>query len=1142
MALNFASFPPFPWSWLTLTTIPSGLCRAAKRLVNVPIVAVVALIGYMVGRLAAKYDLKEKLLPVTDAHVSELLFLYMPVVMFTAAFNLRYQLFWQCFRQCLLLGVGGLAFSTMLFVLYISGTSDAEHRTLKETVLVSLLTCCPEPMFVSDLKVLSTAKSHILETIIMGEPLVGVSVLWMVYRFMVLGNNLRLPGIAYTLACTLAVGPLLGKLAGHLLAYLLIKLSQDIPVAFVVSITAVMATWTFAEKFLYGCGVTTIISVALTTNAHSTSTIHNPIIMKKFWVLVRFVYNTVLVFLASYMIGRDTLQYLNWSDVLYPINFYVAKIGVRFITTVVVYPILASVGYELSWKQCLIIAWSNFKGVLMISLSLARAFSGVNLEFALKERFVRLGTLFLVQLLNTTTLPKLMSMLGLMRVSDVERANMSMVIQALRETARLSTDYQRRDKKFSGADWKWVQMHTYIDNPHVGVEEEEHVEQTNVYVPDRVYRNAAARKASCSILRLQKVCYNKQFEEGMIHKKTKTTILAALQYPLEKETYLDYKKMMAYITVPQWIYRLKDLVQKFAGNEAIEKRHSRTSKTEDEDESVEQASLLATMLTEGWFHVLVGFVATGFVLLLSGLANFLSSSDAPWKRDYLMSAITAVQGLYVLFYSLEMVMVVYTVGMFQMSRDVWRQLDIIMYFLVVTEFVLTSLVSVQSANANRLYVMFLQFSFITLISCRIIKTLQKRSVLFVWIWDLLDGILNRKLFYAYDLSWAYITAEDEAMVKVSRFVQTPHLALMIRANSGNNKLQTLRNVVDIQQRYPNIEVATKTRQAARRILNKAVDGLRELHEGGLIDDTQYGILFENLSWMIQKADGMPTNIVVGNAPFYTMLSVPWLPSEDVSKLLRCFYQYLKEKERLVQENRMHDCVFIICSGIVKVSGVNDEPWTNTGHLANSDSTHYFFTEGAFQDFLVAPEALGLLCFLTGKPSVCECVCETDVEMCSIPMDELTSLVERHPEPPNLVYRMWFSVAIRIGLAVLVNQKRYQEWTHDKLKRFLENGIMPNLYYAIDFALDDAVRDVILIQGIVQCAKTQEIFTGPAYIPSTVRDMFLPGNPLERARPVMLITTTMRYHLPSDLDWFHQSLTHYDYTRKPRSTTVALVTA
>lgn len=71
----------------------------------------------------------------------------------------------------------------------------------------------------------------------------------------------------------------------------------------------------------------------------------------------------------------------------------------------------------------------------------------------------------------------------------------------------------------------------------------------------------------------------------------------------------------------------------------------------------------------------------------------------------------------------------------------------------------------------------------------------------------------------------------------------------------------------------------------------------------------------------------------------------------------------------------------------------------------------------------------------------------------------------------------------------------QEWTHDKLKRFLENGIMPNLYYAIDFALDDAVLDVILIQGLVQCTETQEIFTGPAYIPTKVRDVTLPvGTP------------------------------------------------
>ncbi|KAH8026714.1 hypothetical protein HPB51_024213 [Rhipicephalus microplus] len=204
-----------------------------------------------------------------------------------------------------------------------------------------------------------------------------------------------------------------------------------------------------------------------------------------------------------------------------PINAYVAKIGVRFVTTIVLYPLLASVGYNLSWQQCLILAWANFKGAIMIGLDLTRAFPTINLAFALKEQFIRMGTLFLVQLLNTTTLPKLMSMLGLLTLSDVERANMNMVIMALRNTARASTNFQRRDKKFSGADWKWVQMHTYIDNPYGGVEDEERPEQTDSYVPARVYRNAAARKASGCILRLQKVCYNKQYEDGMIPQQDK---------------------------------------------------------------------------------------------------------------------------------------------------------------------------------------------------------------------------------------------------------------------------------------------------------------------------------------------------------------------------------------------------------------------------------------------------------------------------------------------------------------------------------------------------------------------------------------------------------------------------------------------
>ncbi|KAL1429430.1 hypothetical protein MTO96_002477 [Rhipicephalus appendiculatus] len=178
-----------------------------------------------------------------------------------------------------------------------------------------------------------------------------------------------------------------------------------------------------------------------------------------------------------------------------------------------------------------------------------------------------------------------------------------------------------------------------------------------------------------------------------------------------------------------------------------------------------------------------------------------------------------------------------------------------------------------------------------------------------------------------------------------------------------------------------------------------------------------------------------------------------------------------------------------------------------GRLQNADSNQYFFSEGDFKDYLVSPDCIGLIGFLSALPSMCQAVCETDVELCSIPMEVMERITEQHPDPPTVIYRMWFSVAVRVALGVLINHKRYQDWTHDKLKQFLEGGIMPNLYYAIEFSLDEAVQDVILIQG---------------------------GSPNSRPRPVMLITTLMRYHLPPELDWYHQPLRHYDYM--PRTKT------
>ncbi|KAH6924758.1 hypothetical protein HPB50_023793 [Hyalomma asiaticum] len=802
------SQPEYGTLLLLLVVIVSSVLRMVKRLINVPVVAVTVLWGFLAGWLVSRYGDKETFLPVTDGQVGELLHLYMPVLVFTVTLNVRYHIFWRCFWQCVLLGAVGLVLSCCMFVLYMTFMVPSS----KEGIGSRDSTGSGRE---------SLAKSHILETLVMGEALVGLSFFWFVYNTVAVVKEFTLSNFGLSVLTTLVLGPAFGKLVGHLLAYLLIALSQDVSITYLVSLCAVYLTFLLGEHAFVGSGVTSIIALALTASAHSASTIMDPIVLRKFWMLFRYTYNTVIVFLAAFKVGRDAVEYLDADDVILLGHTYAAKIIVRGLMVLVLYPVLCSTGYDLNWRQCVALVWINFKSAVIMGFSLSSWISNINVSVALREDAIRLGLVFLVQAINTLTLPQLMWTLGLVQMSEAERANMNVVVtaaaqhgEAVDEQAAPGEELQRRRLENPYAEVAAAGTDRSALGPRISLQRRE----------DTLAE--AKHNANTNILRLQKVCYNKQYEDGMIHKRTKTTILAALQYPLERELYLNIDMMTQYITVPAWIYSLKNILQRFAGTEVIERRSSGrvSARTEETETSLVEMDLLSNSITQGWYHVLVGLVAVGFVLLLGGLAFFTQYK----MNDVIMSVVVSVQGLYVLLYALEILVVVYSMGMFRMGRDVWRQLDLIIFVLVVSEFVLTSFVSITIDDTkNKWYAIFLQCSFILLVACRTVKTLQKRAVLFVWLWDLMDGVLNRKLFYAYDVSWAYITAEDEAMAKASRFVKNAQLANKIRDSCGRNKLQTLKNVIDIQQKYPNIEVATKTRQAARKTLNKALDALHD---------------------------------------------------------------------------------------------------------------------------------------------------------------------------------------------------------------------------------------------------------------------------------------------------------------------------
>ncbi|XP_037579912.2 uncharacterized protein LOC119462680 [Dermacentor silvarum] len=404
----------------------------------------------------------------------------------------------------------------------------------------------------------------------------------------------------------------------------------------------------------------------------------------------------------------------------------------------------------------------------------------------------------------------------------------------------------------------------------------------------------------------------------------------------------------------------------------------------------------------------------GIVLTLCGL-TVASHYDL---TDFTKAAIIVVQGLAVSLHVFEMLMMSQDIGErgtdrrspepapaaatastlkdspSRMTQLVYNQSDLIMLITLVLESL--GFIIVSQKVVSKAYILLIQWSFALLVACRTIKTLQKRlpQVLLELVWDLIDNMRTKKIFSAYDIGWAFISAEDETIAKTNTFCKNTELANNIRDSCRRNKLQMLLKMMDIQHKCPDVKVATTASKVVRRALRKAYDDLGDLHECLKIDDMQFQALKQELVRMLQSEDRMPTNFIVGHTVHCVLLSITWLPWEEVIN-------------------------------IHKVYGTANRARDHEGRLQNADTNEYFFGQGPFVDYLLPTECIGMIGFLTDQPSVCEAVCETDVDVVKLPMTVLEEMNEQNPDPPTVIYRMWFTVAVRIALGVLIKHKGYQ---------------------------------------------------------------------------------------------------------------------
>ncbi|KAH7945673.1 hypothetical protein HPB49_013751 [Dermacentor silvarum] len=431
------------------------------------------------------------------------------------------------------------------------------------------------------------------------------------------------------------------------------------------------------------------------------------------------------------------------------------------LVVVLLYPVIGHFGYQVTVRQAMVLAWMSVKGTFLASIATVQHLRRENVytESITKSYLYAIGDMMLTQLINVTFLPVVLSALGVLEVSDVELRTMRDAVQYLKEAADSARALYIKDDSFLLADWRWVTRSTLLRNP---------LEAT--------FRFQSAM-----------VSYARQYRQGIIQRRTKLTLIAALQYPFDKKVYLDMDIIGSILAVPKWIIWLKEnlgtahekglIEDTFSGSEAM-RRPLRERVVE--------------LFEHAYYEVVITSSTLAVAFVLAGLVRIVMVTP---RSNAFIGAI-AVEALYLTMFTTEVTVMISAYGQRIMNMDNYNRLDLVL--VAVCMFIFTLQCGLFLVNQNELANNGLIICFTLAISLRFLHAIKYAELSLERMAAVVHRYLDAKIYDAYEIGHAIVTGEEEVQQSVWKFVNNDNITAEIRGRATLNRLLVLRRLVEIQ--------------------------------------------------------------------------------------------------------------------------------------------------------------------------------------------------------------------------------------------------------------------------------------------------------------------------------------------------------
>ena len=448
-----------------------------------------------------------------------ILYLFLPILIFDAAYELNMHIFKKTLANATLLAAPGLVICMILTGVLMVGIGltipGYENWTWAFALMFGALISATDPVaVVALLRELGTSKRF--STLVDAESMLndgtGIVLFMLFYGAYTAAGAPSSP----VLDClfVVAVGALLGWLLARLTIWSLGQVGGDAAVQNSAIIVGAYITFIAAQAFMNVSGVIALVAFGLTISyvgrPHLKPEVHK--FMQSFWELASYIANTLIFIIVGIVIAAKVD--ITWQSIVILFAVYIGINLVRAAMVLILYPIMKKCGYGLTLRESVILVWGGLRGALGLTLALMVSYT-LEIPEDIRRQILLFtaGIVTLTLTINATTIRWLLLKLGLTKIPSAKMLLDFSIRQQIADSSDKYLEKLKNREALVDSDWKLVE--TFKHEPEPAPEVKFH--------PDDLLADLRLR-----ILNKERaLCWN-MYDEGIISFVTLRCLTASL--------------------------------------------------------------------------------------------------------------------------------------------------------------------------------------------------------------------------------------------------------------------------------------------------------------------------------------------------------------------------------------------------------------------------------------------------------------------------------------------------------------------------------------------------------------------------------------------------------------------------------------